>query len=86
MADTYDEPPPRNKMEVFWQWLVSDEIEGFCMGRLIGSIDVRGCPRRVRHVEGVAMAHVGGKEVEHLLVLVAAEEDTLDAVFLMMSW
>ena len=41
-ADTYDEPPPRNKMEAFWQCLVSDEIEGFCMGRLIGSIDVRG--------------------------------------------
>ena len=28
-AVTYDEPPPRNKMEAFWQWLVSDEIEGF---------------------------------------------------------
>jgi len=22
-ADTYDEPPPRNKAEAFWQWLVS---------------------------------------------------------------
>jgi hypothetical protein len=22
-ADTYDEPPPRNKWEAFWQWLVS---------------------------------------------------------------
>ncbi|KAG1885704.1 amino acid permease [Suillus subluteus] len=22
-ADTYDEPPPKNKMEAFWQWLVS---------------------------------------------------------------
>jgi len=21
-ADTYDEPPPRNKWEAFWQWLV----------------------------------------------------------------
>ena len=42
-ADTYDEPPPRNKMEAFWQWLVSDKIEGFCTGRLIVSIDVRGC-------------------------------------------
>ena len=41
-ADTYDEPPPRNKMEAFWQWLVSDEIEGFCMGQLIVFIDVRG--------------------------------------------
>ena len=41
-ADTYDEPPPRNKMEAFWQWLVSDEIEGSCMGPLIASIDVRG--------------------------------------------
>lgn len=22
-SDRYDEPPPRNKMEAFWQWLVS---------------------------------------------------------------
>ncbi|KAG1801411.1 amino acid permease [Suillus plorans] len=22
LADTYDEPPPRNKMEAFWQWLM----------------------------------------------------------------
>ena len=22
-ADTYDEPPPRNAVERFWQWLVS---------------------------------------------------------------
>ncbi|KAG2117799.1 amino acid permease [Suillus discolor] len=22
IADTYDEPPPRNKMEAFWQWLM----------------------------------------------------------------
>lgn len=22
-ADTYDEPPPKNKMEAFWAWLVS---------------------------------------------------------------
>jgi len=21
-ADSYDEPPPRNKMEAFWQWLM----------------------------------------------------------------
>jgi amino acid transporter len=21
-ADTFDEPPPKNKMEAFWQWLV----------------------------------------------------------------
>jgi amino acid transporter len=26
-AETYDEPPPRNKAEAFWQWLVSDRIE-----------------------------------------------------------
>jgi hypothetical protein len=26
-AETYDEPPPRNKAEAFWQWLVSDQIE-----------------------------------------------------------
>lgn len=23
-ADCYDEPPPRNKMEAFWAWLVSN--------------------------------------------------------------
>jgi hypothetical protein len=40
-AETYDEPPPRNKMEAFWQWLVSDEMEAFCMRLLIASIDVR---------------------------------------------
>ncbi|KAI0043186.1 hypothetical protein FA95DRAFT_1498976, partial [Auriscalpium vulgare] len=22
-ADTFDEPPPRNKWEAFWQWIVS---------------------------------------------------------------
>jgi hypothetical protein len=22
-ADTYDDPPPKNKLEAFWQWLVS---------------------------------------------------------------
>jgi hypothetical protein len=43
-AETYDEPPPRNKAEAFWQWLVSDRIEAFCMRPLIAfSIDVRGC-------------------------------------------
>ena len=26
-ANTYDEPPPKNKMEAFWQWLVSDRVE-----------------------------------------------------------
>ena len=40
-ADTYEEPPPKNKMEAFWQWLVSDEMDAFCMGPLIASIDVR---------------------------------------------
>ena len=28
--NTYDEPPPKNKMEAFWQWLVSDRVEPFC--------------------------------------------------------
>ena len=28
-ADTYDEPPPKNKMEAFWQWLVSIRVETF---------------------------------------------------------
>ena len=23
-ADTYDEPPPKNRLEAFWQWLVSN--------------------------------------------------------------
>jgi hypothetical protein len=43
-AETYDEPPPRNKVEAFWQWLVSDRIEAFCIRPLIAlsSIDVRG--------------------------------------------
>jgi amino acid transporter len=26
-AETYDEPPPRNKWEAFWQWLVC--VSGF---------------------------------------------------------
>jgi len=25
-ADTYDEPPPKNKVEKFWQWLVCVSI------------------------------------------------------------
>jgi amino acid transporter len=34
-ASTYEEPPPRNKVEAFWQWLVSDRIECFYMRPLI---------------------------------------------------
>ena len=34
-ANTYDEPPPRNRMEAFWQWLVSDRVEAFRMHPLI---------------------------------------------------
>ena len=34
-ASTYEEPPPRNKVEAFWQWLVSDRIESFYMRPLI---------------------------------------------------
>ena len=45
-ANTYDEPPPRNKVEAFWQWLVSDRIESFYMRPLIVQIDVRGYPSR----------------------------------------
>ena len=30
-SNTYDEPPPRNKFEAFWQWVVSDRVEPFCM-------------------------------------------------------
>jgi hypothetical protein len=42
-ADTYDEPPPKNRWEAFWQWLVSDRVESFCMRSLIAFyIDVRG--------------------------------------------
>ena len=26
-ADTYDEPPPKNRLEAFWQWMVSDQVE-----------------------------------------------------------
>jgi hypothetical protein len=25
-ADSYDEPPPKNKLEAFWQWLVSKAV------------------------------------------------------------
>jgi hypothetical protein len=40
---TYDEPPPKNRVEAFWQWLVSDRVESFCMRPLIAFyIDVRG--------------------------------------------
>jgi amino acid transporter len=43
-ASTYDEPPPKNKWEAFWQWLVSGRVESFCMRSLIAFyIDVRGC-------------------------------------------
>jgi yeast amino acid transporter len=28
-AKTYDEPPPKNRVEAFWQWLVSDRVESF---------------------------------------------------------
>jgi hypothetical protein len=42
-SNTYDEPPPKNKVEAFWQWLVSDRVESFCMRPLIAFyIDVRG--------------------------------------------
>jgi hypothetical protein len=30
-ANTYDEPPPKNRVEAFWRWLVSDRVESFCM-------------------------------------------------------
>ena len=26
-ANTFDEPPPKNRVEAFWQWLVSDRVE-----------------------------------------------------------
>jgi hypothetical protein len=35
-ADTYEEPPPKNKVEAFWAWLVSKGVEAFCMRSLIG--------------------------------------------------
>jgi hypothetical protein len=42
-SNTYDEPPPKNRWEAFWQWLVSDRFESFCMRPLIAFfIDVRG--------------------------------------------
>ncbi len=42
-ADTYDEPPPKNRVEAIWQWLVSDRAEAFCMRPLIAFyIDVKG--------------------------------------------
>jgi amino acid transporter len=42
-ASTYDEPPPKNRVEAFWQWLVSDRVESFCMRSLIAFyVDVSG--------------------------------------------
>jgi hypothetical protein len=42
-SNTYEEPPPKNRVEAFWQWLVSDRVESFCMRPLIAFyIDVRG--------------------------------------------
>ena len=42
-SNTYEEPPPKNRAEAFWQWLVSDRVESFCMHPLIVFyIDVRG--------------------------------------------
>lgn len=42
-SNTYDEPPPKNRVEAFWQWLVSDRVESFCRRPLITFyIDVRG--------------------------------------------
>jgi hypothetical protein len=64
-AETYDEPPPRNKMEAFWQWLVSDEMEAFCMGPLIASIDVR-----ERYLSCIVtlncLSHVPRKKTRHI--------------------
>ena len=34
-ASSYEDPPPRNKVEAVWQWLVSDRIESFYMRPLI---------------------------------------------------
>ena len=33
-ADTYDEPPPRNKWEAFWQWLVR-RLSRLCIPALV---------------------------------------------------
>ena len=30
-SSTYDEPPPKNMFEAFWQWVVSDRVEPFYM-------------------------------------------------------
>jgi len=41
-ANTYDEPPPKNRVEAFWQWLVSVRFQSFSMRPLIAFyIDVR---------------------------------------------
>ncbi|PBK95566.1 amino acid permease [Armillaria gallica] len=34
-ADTYDEPPPKNKIEAFWQWLVSHLMSLLPMKRFL---------------------------------------------------
>ena len=36
-AITYDEPPPKNRLEAFWQWLVSDRVQAFCLYHLFMS-------------------------------------------------
>ncbi|KAJ6510147.1 amino acid permease, partial [Mycena vitilis] len=39
-ADTYDDPPPRNKFEAFWAWLVCSYRFAQIKSRLIFSLDV----------------------------------------------
>lgn len=41
-ASTYDEPPPKNKAEAVWQWLVSNRVEASYMRPLNLSTDVSG--------------------------------------------
>jgi hypothetical protein len=37
LAASYDEPKPKNKLEAFWQWLVSPDRLTLCEVELTGS-------------------------------------------------
>jgi len=36
-ANTYEEPPPKNRVDAIWQWLVSDRVESFLCVRSLPS-------------------------------------------------
>ena len=40
-ADTYDEPPPRNKLEALWQWLVRLKIRCYAPSSMTDNLSHR---------------------------------------------